>query len=207
MSSRRKNPGRACKATPQPHAVSPSGVSESSSDFETPKSRKRRRQQVQRPKEESEDSSFSAHLSDDGHNLNGDEISAEIPDEIDLPTTRSSRSKITKTSTTAEKRRKTHVKKGAGETGASDNNAEMLSSRQKEVLSRVFKAFDLNENERISRSDLLRVADNHGVILTTDEAWDMIRFWDTSGTATISRSSFTDLAIECNFITPKTQSK
>lgn len=57
----------------------------------------------------------------------------------------------------------------------------------------VFDAFDRHRNDRISRENIRSVATEHGIDMTNAELNDMILFFDSSGTATLSRADFKKL--------------
>lgn len=71
------------------------------------------------------------------------------------------------------------------------------------ALDRIFSVLDPHDNGRITARDIFRVADDHGLPFTTEEVNDCIRFWDSSGTRTISRQAFTEIATECKFVSEK----
>jgi Ca2+-binding EF-hand superfamily protein len=64
------------------------------------------------------------------------------------------------------------------------------------AIDAIFAAFDVHGNRRIVREDVRRVADQHGVDLTGGELAMMLKFWDGSGTATMSRADFGRLCRE-----------
>lgn len=68
------------------------------------------------------------------------------------------------------------------------------------MLNKFFSEFDLHGNQRFTVADLRRVADDYGMDLTPEEAANMMRFWDLTGTNTISRDAFTQLAIDSKFV-------
>ena len=83
-----------------------------------------------------------------------------------------------------------------------EDAARRLSEKQMGMLGRIFSELDTNKNGRISMSDILRAAEDYGLDYENDDARDMVRFWDSSGTATISRETFTRLAIDSKFMVP-----
>lgn len=54
----------------------------------------------------------------------------------------------------------------------------------------IFAIFDKHQNERVSQADVAREAEAHGIDITREELAVMVRGWDTSGTATLSRADF-----------------
>ncbi len=69
--------------------------------------------------------------------------------------------------------------------------------RRAEELERTFAEFDVHKNGRLQKDDIVRLANDYGVDLLADEANDMIRFWDTSGTNTLSADDFRAICQEC----------
>jgi Ca2+-binding EF-hand superfamily protein len=57
-------------------------------------------------------------------------------------------------------------------------------------------ALDKHENGRLTREDLRHTAEQYGLEITRQELSDMIRFWDNSGTATLSYSDFVRICDE-----------
>lgn len=92
---------------------------------------------------------------------------------------------------------------GKSETSGAMLSKRMSSSSKKDqartkesnenAIDHVFHAFDEHRNGRISRENIRSVAAEHGVDLSTAELNDMISFFDSSGTATLSRTDFTRL--------------
>lgn len=80
-----------------------------------------------------------------------------------------------------------------------------LSEAQHSLLSSLFKVFDSNATGGFSVSDILRVADDHGLDFTEDEARDMVRFWDSSNALTISHDAFTQIALDSKFVVRSTK--
>lgn len=88
-------------------------------------------------------------------------------------------------------------KESVGEAG---HKAATLNDHQIQMLNKFFMEFDLHENGRFNITDIRRVADDYGMDLTLEEAANMLRFWDKSGTQTISREAFTQLAVDSKFV-------
>lgn len=86
----------------------------------------------------------------------------------------------------------------AGEVGSPKETG--LDEHQLRSLDKYFSEFDLHKNGRFTIADIRRVADDYGMDVTPGEAANMMRFWDTLGTNTISRDAFTQLAIDSKFL-------
>jgi Ca2+-binding EF-hand superfamily protein len=67
-----------------------------------------------------------------------------------------------------------------------------------DFMRRVFAEFDKHENGRLTREDLRKVAEQCGLNLNRSELNDMIRFWDSSGTATVSYDDFCQICQEAD---------
>jgi Ca2+-binding EF-hand superfamily protein len=65
-----------------------------------------------------------------------------------------------------------------------------------EFIHRVFAALDKHENGRLTREDVRHAAEQYGLDITRQELNDMIRFWDNSGTATLSYNDFVRICDE-----------
>lgn len=81
-----------------------------------------------------------------------------------------------------------------------DEKKAVKNAQQLELVERLFATLDRHDNGRFTARDLLAVADDHGQFFTSDEVHDMIRFWDTSGTCTIDRDNFRQIALDCNYL-------
>lgn len=213
MTLRRKNPTRACKSSSKgPASYNANTVDSDESDFEGPPNKRHYRQEKKNiPESDQEDSSFSVHLSDedllDSERYPEPEPEPEPQDDaypVPLPKQSMGKKSSSKPSKPKKQGQPNKKTRQATETLGSPRD---LTSEQSSALDRIFSRFDPHENGRLGLSDLLRVADDHGVILSNDEARDMLRFWDTSGTNTISRESFTDLALECKFVAARVGTK
>lgn len=77
-----------------------------------------------------------------------------------------------------------------------------LSAKQHQRLDGLFSQFDTHKNGRITMTDVLRLVEEVGLEYSPDEVNAMIRFWDTSGTGTVSRQAFTQISIESKFQKP-----
>ena len=52
-----------------------------------------------------------------------------------------------------------------------------LSDKHRQLLSQLFDVLDQNDNNRITLTNVMSVADDHGIVYSYDEVRDMIRFW------------------------------
>lgn len=82
-------------------------------------------------------------------------------------------------------------KPSANKRGGRDQSRKKPSTASDEKsVDSIFSAFDVHCNGRITRENIRSVATEHGVDLTNAELNDMISFFDSSGTATLSRADF-----------------
>lgn len=88
----------------------------------------------------------------------------------------------------------------SGPNDDNDASSNQLSDVQSKLLDSLFATFDPHSNGRITVTDLMRVADDHGIDYTPEEARDMIHFWDSSGLASVSRDKFTQIALDSKFV-------
>lgn len=200
----RRNPSRRCKTT--------SYAGDSASDQERQEEKqkttpKRIVKSVKRtPKKDidSDESDFmptksSNEIPDPSDELNSEiEVEPEVKKRQRNSKVKPKRAKRSKLSPPKESQKEKKANKVLDTPTASGQ----LSTQQEATLSRIFETFDKHSNGRFTLSDLLRVAEDHGQIYTDEEAEDMLRFWDKSGTRTISRETFTELAIESKFMVP-----
>lgn len=64
------------------------------------------------------------------------------------------------------------------------------SKREADTGGDLFAVFDRYGNHRITREDLRRISDDLGFDYSREELSDMIRFWDSTGTLTLSEDDF-----------------
>ena len=200
----RRNPSRRCKTT--------SYQEDSASDQE----RREEKQKTTRKRSVKNVEKTPKHVDSDESDFVPAKSSKEIPDspnendyemEVEpevnkrqrIPNSKPKRAKRSKPSPPKESQEE---KKTMKVSNAKTASGQQLSVQQEEMLASIFKTFDKHSNDRFTLSDLIRVAEDHGQIYTNEEAENMLRFWDKSGTRTISRETFTELAIEAKFMVP-----
>lgn len=210
--SKRRNPGRTCRVVQPKHQTS----SDSEDHVQAEPSHLRRKRKAKlAPRDEVKDASISS--SSDGKNSDSDfEVKKEDKTqeaeednhqpEDDVHRDISLRKVSRYSRSTKRMKRPTVQQESTGEHGTGtrmeSGGQSGFSAKQQQLLDEVFKVLDRRGNDRIALSDLMRVADDHGIVYSHEEARDMMRFWDSSGTITISKDSFLELAVESKFVVP-----
>jgi Ca2+-binding EF-hand superfamily protein len=80
-----------------------------------------------------------------------------------------------------------------------NSKSSRQSDTRSEFMHRVFAAIDKHENGRLTREDVRQIAEQHGLDISRSELNDMIRFWDSSGTATLSYDDFARICDDSGF--------
>lgn len=70
------------------------------------------------------------------------------------------------------------------------NETQTATRTDDERTKCLFAAFDQHGNRRITREDIRRISDDLGFEYSREELSDMIKFWDSSGTLTLSIIDF-----------------
>lgn len=68
------------------------------------------------------------------------------------------------------------------------------------MLHDLFAQFDPRGNGRFTFSDLVRICEEFGMPFSMDDMRAMIRLADSSGTASVSRDDFTQIAVTSKFV-------
>jgi hypothetical protein len=74
------------------------------------------------------------------------------------------------------------------------------AQRRRDNAEKLFAAFDLYSNRRLTRNNILVTAEEHGVYLNGDEISEMVRHWDSSGTASLSFADFERICSEVDIL-------
>lgn len=205
MPPRRRNPSRRCKT---PSKILDTFQTSLSDDCDAVQPWKKR---------ESEEEDTSRQLGDDASqhsedapfspgNAEPDQLASGPSEDSDIMTdeeTEVKRQRSRKKCTPKRKRKRVNevdAVDSAIEQHPPTREEEKLSGQQMKVLDEVFSVLDIHKNGRITLSDLVRVADEHGFPYSLEEARDMLRFWDSTGTCTVSRDDMTRIAIESKFM-------
>lgn len=85
----------------------------------------------------------------------------------------------------------------AGRAVAADGGG---SADADDVMDALFAELDVRGARRITAADVRRVADDYGMDVTPEEAFDMVRFWDSTGSASLSRDDLADVAAQCKVV-------
>jgi hypothetical protein len=84
-------------------------------------------------------------------------------------------------------------------TASASANARGAQLRR-ENAEKLFAAFDVYSNRRLTRNNIQVTAEKHGVYLTGDEISEMLRHWDSSGTASLSFADFEGMCTDVDIL-------